>query len=150
MTTYPGTVSRQRAARRALAVVGPALAGVLLALGFGLLLDSRVVEDLARIGVVPSLRLLLGVFHLAGGLALLAPSLTELVSILLGLVVSGTAVYLLALGQGVMAGGPALMAVVLVAYGVATGLRHRATEMCRHRMLLRYGEQLDEVASREL
>jgi hypothetical protein len=133
----------------ALAIVGPALAAVLLALGFGLLFDPRAAEDLARIGLRPSLRLLLGVSHLAGGAALLAPSLTEPVSILLGLVVSGMAMYLLALGQGVMAGGPALTAVVLVTYGVSKGLRRRTAELSWHRMLLRYGERADAIASRE-
>ncbi len=149
MTAYLGTVYRRRAARLALAVAGTVLAAVLLALGFGLLFDPRVAENLARIGIGPALRLLLGVSHLAGGVTLLAPSLTERASILLGLAVSGMAVYLFVLGQGVMAGGPALTAVVLVAYGVSTGFSHRAAELSWHKMLLRYGEESDAHASRE-
>ena len=149
MTAFPETVSRRRAARLALAVVGPALAAVLLALGFVLLFDTRAAGDLARMGIGPGLRVLLGVSHLAGGVALLIPSLAKPVSILLGLAVSGMAVYLLALGQGVMAGGPALTAVVLVVFGVSRGLRQRAAELSWHRMLQRYGEQTDAGASRE-
>ncbi|WP_406694202.1 hypothetical protein V5E97_24360 [Singulisphaera sp. Ch08] len=140
------TVCRRRAARLALTVVGPALATVLLALGFGLLFDARAAGDLARIGLGPGSRMLLGVSHLAGGFALLAPSLAEPVSIFLGFVVSGMAMYLLALGQVVVAGGPALTAVVLLAYGVSSWLRHRAAEMSWQRMLLRYGEEADARA----
>lgn len=149
MSVYLGTARRRRAARLALTLVGPALAIVVLALGFRLLFDARAAEDLARIGLGPGLRLLLGVFHLAGGGALLAPALTEPISILLGLVASGMAVYLFALGQGVMAGGPALTAVVLVTYGVYSGFRLRDAETSWHRMLLRYGEETDARASRE-
>lgn len=148
MTTSPGAVSRRRAARLVSAAVGPVLAALLLALGFGLLFDPRAAEDLIRLGIGPGLRPLLGVSHLAGGVALLVPSLAEPVSVLLGLVVSGMAMYLLALGQVVMAGGPTLTAISLVVFGLSRGLHQRAAELRWHRMLQRYGEQSDAGVSR--
>jgi hypothetical protein len=74
-----------------------ALAGIVTALGCSLLFVARVAEDLARDGYGPGFRILLGAFHLAGGIALLLPQLAEKVAIVLGLFVAG--------GHRLLAGG---------------------------------------------
>lgn len=149
MHALHATARRRRAAALARAVAGPALAAAMLALGFGLLFDAGAAADFARIGADPPLRLFLGLSHLAGGAALLAPSLAGPTAILLGIIASALAAGLFALGQGAMAGGPAITAALLLAYGAHAGIRHRASVMSWQRMLLRYGEESDARAPRQ-
>lgn len=148
MHAHLATARRRRAATLARAVAGPALAISLLTLGFGLLFDAGAAEDSSRIGPGPGLRLPLGIIHLAGGIVLLAPSLAVPTSILLGSIAAVMAACLFALGWGVMAGGPALTAALLLSYGADSALRRRATVASWHGMLLRYGEESDARAPR--
>jgi hypothetical protein len=97
-----------------------ALAGLFTALGCGLLFVPRVAEDLARGGCGRGFRILLGAFHLAGGIALLLPQLAEKV-VVLGLFVAGFTVYLLAVGAGVITVEPALLAFTLFCSGPGCG-----------------------------
>ncbi len=118
-----------------------ALAGVVTALGCGLLFVPRVALDLARGGYGPGFRTLLGVFHLVGGIALLLPQLAERVVVVLGLFVAGVTVYLLAVGAGVMTVEPAVMAFTLLLFGAWMRIRHRADVTAWREMLARYGDQ---------
>ncbi len=148
MTASHGAITRRRAAKLALAVVSPALAAVLLSFGSSLVLDPHAAEDLARMGVGTGLRLLLGASHAAGGMALLVPTFAGPASMFVALIAGGAAAYLVATGQGVMAGGPALTAVLLISFRVSKGLRERADELSWQRMLQRYGERADAGSSR--
>jgi hypothetical protein len=117
-----------------------ALAGIFMALGCGLLFVPRVALELARGGYGPGFRALLGAFHLVGGIALLLPQLAEKVVVVLGFFVAGVAVYLLAVGAGVITVEPALMAFALLLFGVWLRLRHRADVTVWREMLARYGD----------
>lgn len=141
MVAYPVTHMRRRTLRVLLGLAGPALAAVMMGLGLALLTDPRFADDLGRIGLGPGLRASLGACHVAGGLALLAPSLAERASVLLGLLVGVLAAYLYAIGQNVMAGGPTMTALVLVGFGVSTSLRDRASAQAWQSMLVRYAER---------
>jgi hypothetical protein len=125
-----------------------ALAGIVTALGCSLLFVARVAEDLARDGYGPGFRILLGAFHLAGGIALLLPQLAEKVAVVLGLFVAGVTVYLLAVGAGVITVEPALMAFTLFLFGAWLRLRHRADVTAWREMLARYADQEDARSSR--
>jgi hypothetical protein len=100
-----------------------------------------IADDLARGGYGAGFRILLGASHLAGGIALLLPHLAERVARVLGLFVAGVTVYLLVKGGGVIAIEPALMALVLLLFGLWLRLRHRADVMAWREMLARYAEQ---------
>jgi hypothetical protein len=124
-----------------------ALAGIVTAMGCGLLFVPRVALDLASGGYGPGFRILLGAFHLAGGIALLLPQLAEKVAVVLGLFVAGVTVYLLAVGAGVITVEPALMAFTLLLFGAWLRLRHRADVTAWREMLARYADQEDARSS---
>jgi hypothetical protein len=124
-----------------------ALAGIFMALGFGFLLVPRVALDLAHGGYGPRFRILVGAFHVAAGIALLLPQLAEKVTVVLGLLVAGATVYLLAMGAGVITLEPALMAFTLLVFGAWLRLRHRADVMAWREMLDRYADQKDAYSS---
>jgi hypothetical protein len=124
-----------------------ALAGIFMALGCGLLFVPRVALDLAHGGYGPGFRILVGAFHIAGGIALLLPQLAEKVTVVLGLFVAGFTVYLLAVGAGIITVEPALTAFTLFVFGVWLRLRHRADMTAWREMLARYADQEDACSS---
>ena len=119
-------IGQRRFEKLALNGVRLALAAGCSALGCGLLFLPRIAEDLARGGYGFRFRILVGAFHLAGGIALLLPHFAARVARVLGLFVAGVAVYLLAKGEGVMTIEPALLALVLLLFGLWLRLRHQA------------------------
>jgi len=131
---------REKLALNGLRIV---LAVVFSALGCGLLFVPWVAADLARGGYGPGFRFLLGAFHLAGGIALVLPHLAEKVAFVLGPLVAGITVYLLAKGERIMTVEPALMAFVLLLFGAWLHFRHRADVTAWREMLARYADQED-------
>jgi hypothetical protein len=119
------------------------LAVVLSALGCGFLFVPRVADDLARGRHGPSFSLLLGASYVAGGIVLLATRRAEKVALVLGTFVAGVAAYLLSEGEGIMTGGPALMAFALLLLVAGLRLCHRADVTTWHEMLDRYADQED-------
>jgi hypothetical protein len=119
------------------------LAVLFSALGCGLLFVPRVAEDLTRGGYGPGFRFLLGASHLAGGIALRLPHLADKVALVLGPIVAGVTVYLLAAGEGIMAVEPALIAFVLLLFGAWWRPCHRADVTAWHEMLARVADQED-------
>ncbi len=143
MDVHQPGIGHRRVEKLALNGLRLALAGILTTLGCGLLFAPEIAADLARGGYGPRFRILLGVFHLAGGIALLLPQLAEKVAVALGLFVAGVTVYLLAEGAGVITVEPAAMAFVLFLFGAWLRLRHRADITAWREMLARYADQED-------
>ena len=141
MDVHQRGIGHRRFEKLALNGLRLALAGIFTALGCGLLFVPRVAEDLARGGYGPGFRILLGALHLAGGIALLLPQLAERVVVVLGFFVAGVAIYLLALGAGVVMVEPAVVAFTLLLFGAWLRLRHRADVMAWREMLARYADQ---------
>ena len=124
-----------------------ALAGIFMALGCGLLFVPGLLKTWHAAGYGPGFRILLGAFHLAGGLALSLPQLAEKAAVVLGLFVAGVTVYLLAVGAGGVTVEPALMAFTLFLFGAWLRLRHRADMTTSRKMLARYADQEDARSS---
>lgn len=143
MDSHQLRIRHRRPEKLALSGLRLVLAVVLSALGCGLLFVARVAEDLARGGHGPGSWYLFVASHLAGGIALLAPSLAEKVALVLGLFVAGVAAYLLSEGEAIMTGGAALMAFALLLFGAGLQLRHRADVTAWHQMLDRYADRED-------
>jgi hypothetical protein len=136
-------IGRRRFEKLALSALRLGLAGVLAALGFGLLFLPQVAEQFARGRYSLRFRILLGAFHLAGGIAFLLPQVAERIAVVLGLSVAGVAVYLLAEGAGVITVEPALLAFVIFLFGGWLQFRNRAQVIAWREMLARYADQED-------
>jgi hypothetical protein len=121
------------------------LAVVFSALGCALLFVPGVTEGLARGGYGPGFRFLLGVCHLAGGIALLLSRIVERVAFVLGLVVAGITVYLLAEGKGIVTIEPTVVAFVLLMFGAWLRFRRRAEVTAWREMLARYADHQDRI-----
>ncbi len=147
MNVHQLRIGHRRFEKLALTGMRLALAGILVALGCGLLFVPRVALDLAHGGYGPRFRILVGAFHVAAGIALLLPQLAEKVTVVLGLLVAGATFYLLAVGAGVITVEPALMAFTLLAFGAWLRLRHRADVIAWREMLDRYADQKDALSS---
>jgi hypothetical protein len=132
----------RRAERLALSGLSLVLAVVFSTLAFGCFFEPRVAEALAGDGYGAGFRFLLGSSHLVGALALMAPCLADKAAFVLGLLVAGGAAYLLAEGEGVMAGvPPLLLASALFCFVACWRLRHRADMSVWIKMLDRYADE---------
>jgi hypothetical protein len=143
MDVHQLRIRQRRSEMLALSGLSLVLTVVLSALGCGLLFIPLSAESFARDGYGPAFRFLLGVSHVVGGITLLVPHLAEKVALVLGLFVAGDAAYLLSVGEGIMAGGPALVALAVLLLGAGLQLRHRADVTAWHEMLARYADHED-------
>ncbi len=128
---------RRRSAEK-LAVVGLRLilAAVFGAMGWGFLA-----------GFTPGFGLILGVAHLAGGLALLVPRLAGAAAIGLGLCVAGTALYFQSEGVLIGTEGPTVLVIVLALFVTCLRLRQEVETRIWQQMLARYADQQDAIPS---
>jgi uncharacterized membrane protein YphA (DoxX/SURF4 family) len=139
---------RRRSAEK-LAVVGLRLilAAVFGAMGWGFLASPWVADDLSRAGFTPGFGLILGVAHLAGGLALLVPRLAGAAAIGLGLCVAGTALYFQSEGVLIGTEGPTVLVIVLALFVTCLRLRQEVETRIWQQMLARYADQQDAIPS---
>ena len=123
------------------------LAVVFSVLGCGFLLLPGLAEDLARAGIGPGLRMILGALHVFGGLALLVPGLAREAVLALALVVTGSAFYFHAEGVNITAAGPASLVLALLVFGACSRFRQRLHQSAWLEMLGRYADQQDSLRS---
>ena len=81
--------------------------------------------------------------NIAGGIALLLSRLVEKVALVLGLLVAGITVYLLAEGEGIVTIEPTVVAFVLLLFGAWLRFRRRAEVTAWREMLARYADHQD-------
>jgi uncharacterized membrane protein YphA (DoxX/SURF4 family) len=125
------------------------LAIVFLMLGCFFLFGSEIATDLTRAGIDPIFRLILGVLHLFGGLALLVPSLARKAVFGLGLLVAGSAFYLLSQGVGIRLAGPGSLVLGLLIFTLCQNLRQRLDALAWSETLSRYADEQDWLHSNQ-
>ena len=145
MTVHQLGIRHRRSEKLAFNGLRVVLAVVFTALGCGLLFVPRVAEVLARGGYDPGFRFLLGVCHLAGGIALLHSRLVEKIALVLGLLVAGITVYLLTEGEGIVTIEPTVVAFVLLLFGAWLRFRRRAEVTAWREMLAQYADHQDRI-----
>ncbi|MDG3008214.1 hypothetical protein [Paludisphaera mucosa] len=134
------TTHHRRADRIALGGLRIALAATFAALGWGLLALPGFEDGAARLGLGAGGRILLGVSHLAVGVALLATNPAAGAACWLGALVVWATVRWLPEDLRVAPVGPCLLTLALLALVVAAGLRRREADAAWRSMLTRYAE----------
>ena len=145
MTVHQLGTGHRRSEKLAFNGLRLVLAVVFSALGCALLFVPGVAEGLARGGYGSGFRFLLGICNLAGGIALLLSRLVAKVALVLGLVVAGITVYLLAEGEGIVTIEPTVVAFVLLLFGAWLRFRRRAEVTAWREMLARYADHQDRI-----
>jgi hypothetical protein len=138
---------RRQADRLALGTLRIVLAVVFAAVGCSFLMMPGLAADLLRAGYGPSLRLLVGVSHLAVGISLLSPRLAAGATFVLGSIVIWFTVRCLPGGEVPVPVGPALLTLALLVLAVWCQLRRRAEISAWHAMLDRYARRGERSSS---